>query len=192
MISETANVGQRFPGQILDQDGSVFEFSKEGPELRLFFSGIVDELVQSVANDDCYIGLMRSGDIAAVPWKIGDRLNGDAQFHVFLYPPETRPTSDIMTRDSRYVMRIMLVDRDTGVVRVLRRVALTPELSRQFNEAIAYQLGNHIGREEYDAQVSIYQNQLPSINDVIAATPNFEKAEPYEKAGGIVVSSPMH
>lgn len=170
--------GQRYPGKLPDEDAAVFEFSKEGPELRLFFSGIPDDVVRHVKEDDCYIGLLRSGDVAVVPWKIGDVMSGDSQFHVFLYPPETRPTPEIMTLDGRYMLQLLLVDRGTGTVRAVRRLALSPALSRELGEAIAYQLGNHIGREAYDAQVSEYQARYADVNEAIKAAPMFEKAEP--------------
>ena len=178
MTPDLLEAGKPYPGKLPDEDAAVFEFSKEGPELRLFFSGIDDEVVRHVAEDDCYIGLLRSGDIAVVPWKIGERMSGDAQFHVFLYPPETRPTPEIMTPDGRYLLRLFLVDRISGKVRAVRRLNLSPTLSKELTEAIAYQLGNHIGREEYDAQVSQYQTRYADVSDAIAASPLFEKAQP--------------
>lgn len=175
MTPDALEAGKRYPGTVLDHDASVFEFSKAGPELRLFFSNIPDEVVRHVEHEDCYIGLLRSGDLAVVPWKIGDVMSGDAQFHVFLYPPETRPTPEILGNTLAYDVQITLVDRATGIIRAVRRVRLSPDLSKVFNEAIAYQLGNHIGREKYDAQVSIYQNQYRDVADAIAAAPIFEK-----------------
>ena len=175
MTPVNLEVGKPYPGTLLDHDAAAFEFSKDGPELRLFFSGIPDEIVRRVENDDCYLGLLRSGDLAIVPWQVGDAMSGDAQFHVFLYPPETRPTPEILDKAYCYDVQITLVDRATGIVKALRRVRLSAELSKLLNEAVAYQLGNHIGREEYDAQVSIYQNQYPDVADAIAAAPIFEK-----------------
>lgn len=177
MTPDALEVGKRYPGDLPENDASVLEFSKEGPELRLFYSRIPREVVDRVRNDDCYLGLLRSGDIAVVPWKIGDVLGGDTQFHVFLYPPETRPTPEILTADGRYEMLITLVDRDNGLVQALRRVRLSSNLSKKLNEIIAYQHGNHIGREEYDAQVDIYQSHFPDVVEAIAAAEIFEKAE---------------
>ena len=178
MTPDMLEAGKRYPGTLPDEDAAVFEFSKEGPELRLFFTGIGDDVARHVAESDVWIGLLRSGDIAVVPWKIGDRMSGDAQFHVFLYPPETRPTPEIMTSDGQYRMLLVLVDRGSGEVRTVRWLNLSSALSKELTEAIAYQLGNHIGREEYDAQVSQYQTRYTDVREAIAATPLFEKAEP--------------
>lgn len=178
MTPDMLEAGKSYPGTLPDEDAAVFEFSKEGPELRLFFSGITDDVARHVAESDCWIGLLRSGDIAIVPWKIGERMSGDAQFHVFLYPPETRPTPEIMTPDGQYRLQLVLVDRGTALVRVVRRLNLSPALSKELAEAIACQLGNHIGREEYDAQVSQYQTRYADVRDAIAAAPLFEKADP--------------
>ena len=178
MTPDMLEAGKPYPGKLPDEDAAVFEFSKEGPELRLFFSGITDEIARHVAGAECWLGLLRSGDIAVVPWRIGDRMSGDAQFHVFLYPPETRPTPEIMTREGRYLLQLFLVDRGSGTVRAVRRLHLSPALSKALTEAIAYQLGNHIGREEYDAQVSQYQTRYADVDEAIAAAALFERAEP--------------
>ncbi len=178
MTPDMLEAGKQYPGTLPVEDAAVFEFSKEGPELRLFFSGISDDVARHVSESEVRLGLLRSGDIAVVPWQIGDRMSGDAQFHVFLYPPETRPTAEILTRDGRYRMQLALVDRGSGEVRVVRYLNLSPAFSKELTEAIAYQLGNHIGREEYDAQVSQYQTRYADVRDAIAAAPVFEKAEP--------------
>ena len=178
MTPDLLEKGKPYPGTMPDEDVAVFEFSKEGPELRLFFSGIPDEVAQRVEQEDCWLGLLRSGDIAIVPWKIGDLMSGDAQFHVFLYPPENRPTPDIMDKDHRYAVQLMLIDRETRIVKARRYLLLSTLLSREFAEAIAFQHGNHIGREEYDAQVSQFQTRFPDVNEVIKAAPMFEQAEP--------------
>ncbi|HEY0844841.1 MAG TPA: hypothetical protein VGE12_05710 [Noviherbaspirillum sp.] len=178
MTPANLEVGKQYPGTLPDHDAAVFEFSKEGPELRLFFSGIPDHVVQHVQDDDCYLGLLRSGDIAVVPWRIGEIMSGDAQFHVFLYPPETRPTPEILDKTLSYIVQIILVDRASRIVKVSRRVRLSPAMSKMLNEVIAYQHGNHIGREAYDAQVSVYQNQYANVADAIAAALIFENASP--------------
>lgn len=177
MSPDELRVGQRYPGDLLDEDGALFEFSKEGPELRLFFSGIPEEAVREVESGDCYLGLLRAEDVAVIPWKIGDHMMGDAQFHVFLYLPETRPTNTVMEGGDRLRLPIILIDRDSGEVRAIRHVMLSERFSQALGQTIAYQLGNHIGREAYDAQVSIYQNKYPDVADAIRAAQIFEKAE---------------
>lgn len=175
MSSNVLEIGKPYPGKIPHENLSLLEFSKAGPELRLFFSAVSDEMIASVLHDECHLGLIRSGDIAVVPWKIGDRLRGDTQFHVFLYPPESRPTAEILSKDARYDVQIVLVDRDTGTVRALRTVTLSTWFSKILNEVIAYQLGNHIEREAYDAQVSIYQTHYPTVDDAIRRAEVLEK-----------------
>lgn len=170
-------VGQRWSGNMHHEDGAQFEFSKAGPELRLFFSGLPDEAVREFDSAPCEIGLLHSEDVAVVPWKIGEHLMGDAQFHAFLYPPETRPSDPVLNVDQRMRLRIVLVDRASGVVRGMRSVLLSPSLSNQLAEAVSRQLGNHIGREAYDAQVAIYQNKYPDVRDAIRAAEIFETAE---------------
>ena len=178
MTPDMLNAGQTYPGTLPDEDAAVFEFSKDGPELRLFFSNIPDDVVRHVRDDDCHLGLLRAGDIAVVPWRIGEVMSGDAQFHVYLYPPESRPTAEILTRDGRYGVQLALVDRASGKVRAARKLALSPGFSRELTEVVAYQLGNHIDREGYDAQVSEYQTRYADVTDAIKAAPLFEKAEP--------------
>lgn len=169
--------GQRWTGNMHHEDGAQFEFSKAGPELRLFFSNIPEEAVREFESAPCEIGLMRVEDVAVVPWKIGEHLMGDAQFHVFLYPPETRPSDPVLNIDERMRLRVLLVDRAAGTVRAVRNVRLSLWLSKELAEAVSYQLGNHIGREAYDAQVAIYQNKYPDVRDAMRAADIFETAE---------------
>ncbi|HVL76409.1 MAG TPA: hypothetical protein VM406_10350, partial [Noviherbaspirillum sp.] len=91
--------------------------------------------------------------------------------------PESRPTDEILSQYHRYHVQITLVDRSAKELRVIRRMTMSHELSVLFNEIVAYQLGNHIGREEYDAQVSIYQNKFPDLQTVVDAADRFEQLE---------------
>jgi hypothetical protein len=178
MTPENLVVGKTYSGSLPDSDIAVFEFSKSGPELRLCFSSIPDEIVRAVEESDCYIGAMQVRDLGVVLWKIGDAMAGDAQFHVFLYPPETRPTPEVLNKDIRYTVWLTLIDRQSRVVRAVRRLRLSHKLSAMLNEIVAYQHGNHIGREEYDAQVSEYQTRYPDVAVLIHSTETLEKAEP--------------
>ena len=178
MTPEVLEVGKTYGGTLLDSDSAVFEFSKSGPELRLFFADVPDELVRAVSEDDVRIGVMQVQDIAVVPWQIGDRMTGDAQFHVFLYPLETRPVPEALTKDSRYMLCVSLIDRRSREIKAVRRLWLSVPLSDKLNEIIAYQHGNHIGREEYDAQVSIYQNRYADVKQAIRDAGIFEILQP--------------
>jgi len=177
MDTADLKVGQAWGGQMHHEDGAQFEFSKTGPELRLFFSGLPEEAVREFETAPCQIGLLRLEDVAIVPWKIGERMMGDAQFHVFLYPPESRPSDPVLNQDARMRLQLVLIDRQTREVRALRSVLLSPRLSNELAEAVSYQLGNHIGREGYDAQVAIYQNKYPDVRETMQAARIFETAE---------------
>lgn len=177
MDTADLKVGQPWTGAMHHEDGAQFEFSKTGPELRLFFTGVPEEAVREFERAPCQIGLLRAEDVAVVPWKIGEHMMGDAQFHVFLYPPETRPSDPVLERDERMRLQMTLIDRGTGRVLALRSVLLSPWLSKELAEAVSYQLGNHIGREAYDAQVAIYQNKYPNVQDAIRAAQIFETVQ---------------
>lgn len=177
MESADLQVGQTWTGDMHHEDGALFEFSKSGPELRLFFSGLPEEAVREAETADCHLGLLRAGDVAVVPWRIGDRMMGDAQFHAFLYPPESRPSDPVLDHGGRMSVRIILIDRGTRQVRAMRSVRLSQWFSQELAEAVSYQLGNHIGREDYDAQVSVYQNQYPDVREAMRAADIFEKVE---------------
>lgn len=174
MDTEDVKAGQAWTGSMHHEDGAQFEYSKSGPELRLFFSGLPDDVVDDFMKQPCQLGLLRSANIAVVPWKIGDRLSGDAHFHVFLYPPESRPSDPVLENGERTRVRLILIDRDAGSVRAVRTVSLSPELSQELAEVVSYQLGNHIGREAYDAQVAIYQNKYPDVREAMGAAQFFE------------------
>src|SRR5690606_31586469 len=103
------------------------------------------------------------------PWRIGERMRGDAQFHVYLYTPENRPSDQVLTPQDRYPILISLVDRDRGTVRALRHVSVSHELGAAFSEIVAHQLGNFLDHEDYEAQVAGYQNEFPDVDTAITA-----------------------
>lgn len=51
MTPDMLKAGKSYPGRLPDEDAAIFEFSKEGPELRLFFSGVDDEVANDIVND---------------------------------------------------------------------------------------------------------------------------------------------
>lgn len=179
MAPDQLKVGQAYPGELPDQDGAVFELAKYGPDLRLFFSNPSNEMLRCAERDDFWIGVLRYGDLGIVPWKIGDHMQGDAQFHVYLYPPETRPTDQVLSHQGRYPILITVVDRVSGKVRAVRHVSVSHELGIAFNEIVAHQLGNFIDHEDYDAQVSGYQTEFAEVETAVQAAERFEKAEDY-------------
>lgn len=182
MAPDSLKVGQNWPGDVPAQDGAVFELAKYGPDLRLFFSGLTDEMVRCVERDDIWIGVLRYGDLGIVPWKIGEHMRGDAQFHVYLYPPETRPTDQVLTPHDRYPILVTLVDRGTRTIRAVRHVSVSHELGAAFNEIVVHQLGNFLDHEDYDAQISGYQDEFPEVETAIQAAEHFEKAENHTPA----------
>jgi|GEM_PF-2165362 len=182
MSPDLLKVGQAYPGELPAQDGALFELAKYGPELRLFFSNLSEEMVRCVERDDIWIGVLRYGDLGIVPWKIGERMQGDAQFHVYLYHPEMRPTDQALAPHERYPIQVTLVDRSDGRVRALRHITVSHELGTAFDEIVAYQLGNFIDHEDYDAQVSGYQNEFPEVETAIQAAEHFEKSENHTPA----------
>lgn len=176
MSPDLLKTGQPWPGELPTQDGAIFELTKFGPELRLFFAPMPDELVHCVERDDVWIGLLRHGDLGIVPWKIGEQLKGDAQFHVYLYPPEQRPIDQLMSPYERYRIQITLVDRHAATVRAVRVVSVSEKLAELFDEVVNHQLGNFIDHEEYEAQVSGYQSEFPDLDTVFEGAARIEKA----------------
>lgn len=177
MLPQQLEKGKIYTGEIPDEDGALFELSKSGPELRLFFGATPDDMVACVERDPVWLGVLRHGDLGIVPWKIGERLQGDAQFHIFLYPPETRPTDQVLDPHQRFEVQLTLVNRASKAIRAVRRVSFSHELGVAFNDVLVHQLGNHIGREGYDAQVSGYQTEFTDLDTVIAGADRFERGE---------------
>lgn len=177
MTPDLLEKGKPYPGDIPGDDSAVFELSKWGPELRLFFGATPEALVEAVEKDPVSLGVLRHGDLGVVPWRIGERLEGDAQFHVHLYPPETRPLDQVMSPHQRFRVQLTLVNRASRTVRAVRHLEFSHELGVAFNDIVVYQLGNHLGHEEYDAQVSGYQSEFPDLETVVAAADRFEPGE---------------
>lgn len=177
MTPDQLTPGMVYPAALPDYDCSLFEFPKSGPELRLFYADIPDGLLQSIQHDTVYLGLLRYDGLGVVPWKIGDQLQGDAQFHVMLYPPETRPSGEVLPENGRFRLQVTLIDRSSGKVCAVRHVDLSRQLSTEFSALLADQLGDLIEREAYDAKVSAYQTLFRDLDTVIQSARHFDQAQ---------------
>lgn len=170
--------GAPFLGDIPEGGGVGFEFSVFGADLRLFYPDVTNQEWQDVQHGDIYLGLLRFQDLAIIPWRIGDSLSGDAQFHICLYPPELRPAPP-GEDDAPLKVEIILVDTIDRYTLVARSVTLSPRFTERMRQVVAEQSAQPITRKIYDAQVAAFQREFShGTQQVMDAAEFFEKTTP--------------
>jgi hypothetical protein len=95
----------------------------------------------------------------------------EAPFSWHLVPENQRTLPDVQsTPEARGVLRIILVDAHTGIVKALRTVNLAQEFTEQLRQAIQEQAAKAWNAEEYDqALAAAYRKYFKSIDMVKVA-----------------------
>jgi len=168
-------VGLPFVGEIPATEAVAFEFSAYGPELRLFFTDLRPSELVDVRIGDVYLGYLPFRDLAIIPWRFGNSLRGDAQFHVSINPPSVAVSAETLAPE-RLSLIVILVESRARIVLAVREVTLSAGLTAMLRDAATFQLAHPITRSEYDRQVDAYQRQFNTGADAVAsAALRFEK-----------------
>ena len=170
--------GLPYVGEIPAIEGVGFEFSATGPDLRLFYPDITSRELFDIRHGDIYLGVLRFKDLAIVPWRIGDSLQGDAQFHVGLNPEGFRPDPRAIDEQGLEVA-VIGIDTISRFILAARPVMLSERMTELMRRIVAGQLAHPIAKHAYDAQVRDFQRTFQGgAQQVIDAAEVFEKTTP--------------
>jgi hypothetical protein len=152
--------GHPYLGNTPDAEGCVFEFSRTGPDLRLFFANITRQELLDVREGTVHLGFMAYRDLAIIPWQFGSSLSGDAQFHAGLYSADSAPAEPSADDRTPLSVKLILIELLTKTVLVARDVTLSLQLSKALRTIVARQLAHPISRQEYELQVDSFQRKF--------------------------------
>jgi hypothetical protein len=174
----TPQVGKPLvPGRTAWAEQADFNYYDAGAELRLFFRAPTAAEAAAVRAGPCDFALVPSGDVlfllyrfgragAVVPWS-------DAPFSWHLVPEGRRrlpPAPGALGPETRALLRVILTDAATGLVRVLRAVSLAPDFTRALCAAVAAQAAAPwYGPAAYDHQLAEAYRRWPSSEALLAA-----------------------
>jgi len=135
-------VGQLYhPNRTRWPEVAEFNFDAAGYELRLFMGSPTPAEVDAVRSAPADLALLDlAGSVwllyrfePGVPW-------GDAPYTWHLVPPDRRAQPEETGPESRALLQVYLVDADTGILRVIRGVTLSPACTRWLVATIRRQM----------------------------------------------------
>lgn len=102
-----------------------------GLELRLFFKNPSSSEVKDIKNGVASFALSYHLDILFLSYRFGTAPWSEAAFSYWLVPEDRRTQLENLFGKQRYLLQVVLVDADTGLIKVLRAITLTPTMSHE-------------------------------------------------------------
>lgn len=134
-----------------------YNYTQSGHELRLFFSSPSPGEVRAVRKERCDFSLVVEGSAIILQYRFGDRPTkgipwSDASFSIHLVPEQYRRVPEVDSNpEARAALQVLLIDADTGILKALRFVTLSPDFTRALEGAIQAQaLQPWPGRVSYE------------------------------------------
>lgn len=141
-------------------EGIDYNFRSGQHELRLFFRSPLSQEITAIKNGPAQFALSVIGDIIFFCFKFGDLEWSDCGFSIHLVPDNERTLPDIpKTNQERALLSTLLIDAETGILRVIRATTFSSRFTRILHQAIIDQAGRpYPGDNEYQRQIDqIYQ-----------------------------------
>lgn len=133
-------------------------------ELRLFFKSPTAEEIEKIKSDLSRFALTVTGPVIWLAFKFGDLPWSDASFSIHLVPEaEQQLPPPLPHEQSRALLHVILIDADTGIVKVLRLVSFSPTFSNALHKAIQAQWeAGWPGEDAYHLQITRTMNAYTS------------------------------
>lgn len=154
--------------------GAHYSYGLAGHELLLAIPSPEKGEVEAVRQGEAEFALFTAGSLVVLLYRLGRAGSGipwgDAPYSWHLVPEERRdvPSADLEA-GKRAVLSVHLVDAATGIVRALRLVSLSPELTRELHQAIRSQaLGAWPPPGGYDAALDALYERHPTTESLLA------------------------
>lgn len=146
---EVGQVVENFRGR---PEGVQFDISDDGGTLIVFFSSPSQkEVEQFSAGKKFEIRFVELHNQIILTTKIGDLPWMDAPYSPHLSQHLTK--LEMPDYKSGLGLNLMLVDSDTGVIKSLRIIGLSPKFTRDLFKAVAANKARLFDRSEYDAEL---------------------------------------
>lgn len=140
-------------------EGLIFDTGKSGAKLLIFFNSPTSKEIDSVKNADIELRLCVLNDIIFILSKVGTNPWMDSPYSVHLakYKLEDLPETEQL--NSGYGLPIILIDANTGIVKVIRYIGLSTEFSQKLNQEINKQYSLPFSEGKYHMSLNrIFNN----------------------------------
>lgn len=158
------------PGRTEFPEGTEYNFSDAGHELRLFISSPERTEIDAVRKGRVQVGLLVEGPIIFLLFKLGSMLWSDAPFSWWIVPEARRSQPQPISDGQGALLQIVLIDAATGIVKALRSVALDTEFSRALHDAIIQQMQQPIAPQDYSNSVDRAYTKYPDTIDMVQSS----------------------
>jgi len=168
------------------QERGHFNIDANGPRLDLCFRNPTNREVRGLRTGKARFGIVPAGKHTAFfLYDIESATEGwaDASYSVGLLTPEEREMHP-RTLTEGWLLNMLMVDADTGIIRALRQITFTPEFSNKLDGVISAQLAAmpDFTPQKHFAEVDAAYKRWPSTTDMLPFSLATERGGlPFEK-----------
>lgn len=168
----TLEIGQPYPNVTPPQnEAGEFLVYDGGLELRVFYPQPSSREVEAFRRGTASFALAYRDDLIWFLYRFYPLPWAEAVYSQWLVPEERRASPQALEGEQRYLLQVVLADAETGVIRALRQLTLTPEMS--------WALKDMYSRQSQSAPITEaeYQRRAAAIQARHETTALFELAE---------------
>jgi hypothetical protein len=156
-VSPTLSVGQLYhPERTRWLEGVEYSYDRNGHTLLLIWSGLDHQVVEAVRKGRVDLALWARGGVVILLYRIEGACDwSDAPYSWHIVPPERRQLPPMPAAEERALLSVILVDADTGLVRVLRAVTMATTFTRRLHGEIAAQASAQWDAAAYDEELRL-------------------------------------
>lgn len=150
------------------QEGAQFNLRSGVPELLLFFSRPNFHEILAVKKSDAQFGITKIEDVIFFFYKFGSEIPwSDCPFSINLVPAKERIVPELDTEEGRLVLQIFLVEANSGILKAMRAVTLSPEFSQVLVKLANEQLTGNFDALGYDRQINKIYSDFPDTQSLL-------------------------
>lgn len=176
---QTIAVGQQFvQGRTSWPEGAEYNYTTTGHELKLFFSSPTEAEIRAARRGEMNLAIYVELPLIEICYEIKGLVDwSDAPYTWHVVPQEHRSLPSKFTPEQRALLLVLLIDADTGILRAIRQVSMTPDATKLLHSAIADQASSEWNEPEYMATLNKLYKDAPTAWDIV------KKAQIVFKAG---------
>jgi hypothetical protein len=156
------------PGKTQWPETIEYNYDLNGHTIMMYLRSPTKNEIQGVKDGSIDLALHCADRIPTMLFRFGEKGSGipwsDCAYNWWLVPPERRQLPEPIEDGQGALLNVLLIDADTGILKVFRVISMPTEFSRSLVEAILEQInGDEISSTTY-AQVT-YELQVKYSSD---------------------------
>lgn len=172
-------------GVVTYKEGILFDFTEIGSTILMTLDNPSIFETKNVRHEDLTLALVEIDDVLFIVVKFGDLIQTEVPFDINLSQLRTRSlTGDKkklpdLVGDKGYSLVIFLVDASSGIIHVIRQVALSNQFSKEFKAAVERQDILPFDKVVYDQKIDEIWREMETedIINKISAVHKLQKGK---------------